>query len=161
MKKKMNFFCLLMFVVLIANFVVGVVLGFSDGAQAFMQGWEEGRTHPYTYHHGFWGDASLILLLFVIIFVGLYALACFIRFIRNVNRDQVFTWENVSLLRWSGWGLLGIEVAMILFDAIEGFSFSYIYQEDTSDLIFGVFILIVAEAFAIGLKLKEEQDLTI
>ena len=153
MKKKMNFFCLLMFVVLIANFVVGVVLGFSEGAQAFMQGWEEGRAHPYTYHHGFWGDASLLLLLFVIIFVGLYALACFIRFIRNVNRDQVFTWENVSLLRWSGWGLLGIEVAMILFDAIE--------QEDTNDLIFGVFILIVAEAFAIGLKLKEEQDLTI
>ena len=161
MKKKMNFLCLLMFAVIIAEFVLGIVLGFSEGAQAFKQGWEEGRTHPYTYHHGFWGDASLILLLFVIIFVGLYALACFIRFIRNVNRDQVFTWENVSLLRWSGWGLLGIEVAMIIFDAIEGFSFSYIYQEDTNDLIFGVFILIVAEAFAIGLKLKEEQDLTI
>ena len=30
-----------------------------------------------------------------------------------------------------------------------------------SDLTFGVFCLIVAEVFAIGLKLKEEQDLTI
>ena len=161
MKKKMNFLCLLMFAVIIAEFVLGIVLGFSEGAQAFKQGWEEGRAHPHTFHHGFFGDASLVLLCFVIIFVGLYALACFIRFIRNVNRDQVFTWENVSLLRWSGWGLLTMEVAMILFDAIEGFSLSYIYQEDTNDLIFGVFILIVAEAFAIGLKLKEEQDLTI
>ena len=161
MKKKMNFLCLLMFAVIIAEFVLGIVLGFSEGAQAFKQGWEEGRAHPHTFHHGFFGDASLVLLCFVIIIVGLYALACFIRFIRNVNRDQVFTWENVSLLRWSGWGLLTMEVAMILFDAIEGFSFSYIYQEDTNDLIFGVFILIVAEAFAIGLKLKEEQDLTI
>ena len=161
MKKKMNFLCLLMFAVIIAEFVLGIVLGFSEGAQAFKQGWEEGRAHPHTFHHGFFGDAALLLLCFVIIFVGLYALACFIRFIRNVNRDQVFTWENVSLLRWSGWGLLTMEVAMILFDAIEGFSLSYIYQEDTNDLIFGVFILIVAEAFAIGLKLKEEQDLTI
>ena len=161
MKKKMNFLCLLMFAVIIAEFVLGIVLGFSEGAQAFKQGWEEGRAHPHTFHHGFFGDAALLLLCFVIIIVGLYALACFIRFIRNVNRDQVFTWENVSLLRWSGWGLLGIDVAMILFDAIEGFSLSYIYQEDTNDLIFGVFILIVAEAFAIGLKLKEEQDLTI
>ena len=161
MKKKMNFFCLLMFAVIIAEFVLGIVLGFSEGAQAFKQGWEEGRAHPHTFHHGFFGDAALLLLCFVIIIVGLYALACFIRFIRNVNRDQVFTWENVSLLRWSGWGLLTMEVAMILFDAIEGFSLSYIYQEDTNDLIFGVFILIVAEAFAIGLKLKEEQDLTI
>jgi len=161
MKKKMNFLCLLMFAVIIAEFVLGIVLGFSEGVQAFKQGWEEGRAHPHTFHHGFFGDAALLLLCFVIIFVGLYALACFIRFIRNVNRDQVFTWENVSLLRWSGWGLLTMEVAMILFDAIEGFSLSYIYQEDTNDLIFGVFILIVAEAFAIGLKLKEEQDLTI
>ena len=36
-----------------------------------------------------------------------------------------------------------------------------IYSTSMDDLIFGLFCLIMAEVFAIGLKLKEAQDLTI
>ena len=36
-----------------------------------------------------------------------------------------------------------------------------IYNETMDDFIFSVFCLITAEVFVIGLKLKEEQDLTI
>jgi hypothetical protein len=43
----------------------------------------------------------------------------------------------------------------------EGGNFAEAFDEAIGLMIFSVFNLIVAEAFAIGLKLKEEQDLTI
>ena len=43
----------------------------------------------------------------------------------------------------------------------EGGNIIELFEEDMAVLIFAVFNLIVAEAFAIGLKLREEQDLTI
>ena len=83
------------------------------------------------------------------------------RFILNVNRDKVFVWQNVALLRWAGWGLLIPYIIIIVSELLNHVPIRQIYIEDSDSLIFGVFCLIMAEVFAIGLKLKEEQDLTI
>ena len=48
-----------------------------------------------------------------------------------------------------------------VYDLLHHVSLEQVYKEDTDNIILGVFCLIVAEVFAIGLKLKEEQDLTI
>ena len=83
------------------------------------------------------------------------------RFVLNVNRDKVFVWENVPLLRWTGWGLLISTVIIAVHDLVERIPADRIYNENMDDIIFSVFCLMMAEVFVIGLKLKEEQDLTI
>ena len=78
-----------------------------------------------------------------------------------MNRDKVFVLENVPLLRWTGWGLLSATVMIAIYDLVEHTPVDRIYNETMDDFIFSVFCLIMAEVFMIGLKLQEEQDLTI
>ena len=70
-------------------------------------------------------------------------------------------WENVPLLRLTGVGLLVMALIVSADEYFTGTSLTEVYDNYFDILIFCVFNLIVAEAFAVGLKLKEEQDLTI
>ena len=109
--------------------------------------------------------------MFVFLFVTLLALVCifllirsflaFVRFILNVNRDKVFVWDNVPLLRWTGWGILIPIAVFSVYDLLVHVPADKIYNEGIDTFVFSLFCLIVAEVFAIGLKLKEENDLTI
>ena len=163
MKKKLNLFCVLMLVLIAAQIIIEFCLGFSESAQAFKQGWEDGGKEGATFTDGLGTNLLLIILGFVVIYFGIRATVSFIRFILNVNRDKVFIWENVRLLRWTGWGFLVAILCMSVHDLIVHVPLEKIYQDYSpmSDFTFGVFCLIVAEVFAIGLKLQEEQDLTI
>jgi hypothetical protein len=163
MKKKLNLFCVLMLVLIAAQIIVEFCLAFSESAQAFKQGWEDGGKEGATFTYGWGTNLLLIILGFVVIYFGIRATVSFIRFILNVNRDKVFIWENVRLLRWTGWGFLVAILCMSVHDLIVHIPLEKIYQDYSpmSDFTFGVFCLIVAEVFAIGLKLQEEQDLTI
>ena len=97
----------------------------------------------------------------VVVIAAIVSFVCFLRFILNVNSNEVFVWDNVSLLRLTGIGLLVVVLIIAGDELIDGRSFSSVLDKYTDMLIFSVFNLIVAEAFAIGLKLKQEQDLTI
>ena len=154
MKKKLKCFCILLLVLMIVSFVMSCLAGAED----FAKGWHEGANH----HEPMGGYAALGFILFLIaVLTWLYALGCFIRFILCVNHGEVFTWDNVSLLRIVGWcfiitPIIGIGVLTPEIDRpLEAWS------DVLSSVLDGVFVLIMAEAFAIGLKLKEEQDLTI
>ena len=120
---------------------------------------------------------TMLLALFIFYFL-IRAFISFIRFIVNVNHDNVFVKENLSLLRWTGKGILIYNVVQILCEwptYIVMSSDSYINKYGNTHLlglknhmidngyfiIFAIFCLIIAEVFAIGIKLKEEQDLTI
>ena len=96
----------------------------------------------------------------------------FLKLIVRVNRGHVFEWRNVRLLRWLG----GLQlVACIVVTAqqiygasvvssqfrVEGFAPDYFSYVSVLELSIGLVALIAAEIFAIGLKMKEEQDLTI
>ena len=161
MKKKLNLFCVLMLLLMAADVIIGICLGFAESVQAFKQGWEDGGKEGATSTYGGGIDLLLIILAIAVAYFGIRAFVSFIRFVLNVNRDKVFVWENVHLLRWTGWGVLITILAMSTHDLIVHIPLEKIYNEDMSDLTFSVFCLIVAEVFAIGLKLKEEQDLTI
>ena len=161
MKKKLNVFCVLMLVLMAAKVIIGIILSFDEHAQAFKQGWEDGGKEEVTYTFGFWGDMLLVVLGLVCFYLMIRALISFVRFILNVNRDKVFVWENVPLLRWTGWGLLITTLIMTVHDLMVQVPVDKIYNGNSGYYIFSVFCLIVAEVFAIGLKLKEEQDLTI
>ena len=113
---------------------------------------------------------TMVLALFIFYFL-IRAFISFIRFIVNVNRDKVFVKENLSLLRWTGKGILIYNMVLILCELPTYFvmsSDSYINKYGNTHLlglknhmidngyfiIFAIFCLIIAEAFAIGIKLK-------
>ncbi len=154
MKKKLNFFCVLMLVLMVAH----VTLSFVQGADDFARGWEEGAADSANPN---WGAFLLMILGLVTVGAFILSFACFVRFILNVNHNEVFVWGNVWCLRITALGLsLGV-LGVSVFPIIEGTNIIEAFEEDMAILIFAVFNMIVAEAFAIGLKLKEEQDLTI
>ena len=154
MKKKLNFFCVLMLVLMVAH----VTLSFVQGADDFARGWEEGAANNSTLS---WSEFLFGILGLATVGAFILSFACFVRFILNVNRNEVFVWDNVWCLRITA---IGLSFGVLVFSAytiIEGANVIEAFEEDMAILIFAVFNLIVAEAFAVGLKLKEEQDLTI
>jgi len=91
--------------------------------------------------------------------------------IRSVNKSVIFAWINVKRLRRIGIGFLLYFAAemfarmytnslrMSLFD-VENYNI-VTSTFDGSILMYGMITFLVAEIFAVGLRLKEEQDLTI
>lgn len=154
MKKKLNILCVLLLVLMIASFVMSCLAGAED----FAKGWHEGANHHEPM--GAYGILCMFTLL-IGFFVWLYAIGCFIRFILCVNHGEVFTWDNVSLLRIVGWCFIITPIIVIGVLTPEIDRPLEAWSDVLSSVLDGVFVLIMAEAFAIGLKLKEEQDLTI
>ena len=154
MKKKLNFFCVVMLLLMVTQ----VVMMFVMNADSFREGWQQGASD-----HAMSGCTTLIGILFgfLVIVSAIVSFVCFLRFILNVNQNNVLTGENVNLLRLTGIGLLIITVFALCSALWEGENFAVTFDDSIGLLIFSVFTLIVAEAFAIGLKLKEEQDLTV
>ena len=161
MKKKLNVFCVLMLILMATQVIMAIVLNFSEHAQAFREGWEDGREGgSYTATEFFCG-LLIVALGIACMYLIIRSFVSMAKFILNVNRDKVFVWKNVSLLRWTGWGLLIPFIGVVVYDVLHHVPVEQIYKEDTYCFVFSVFCLIVSEVFAIGLKLKEEQDLTI
>lgn len=102
----------------------------------------------------------------------LWAALLFIRLMVAINRQEIFCWSNVHRLRRIG-VLMSLGFLMCALQiycsfrvqgevfAMQGYSFSLREAIDLSNLLLGLVALIVAEVFALGLKLKEEQELTI
>ena len=159
MKKKLNFFCVLMLVLMAAHVVFSLFLGADSVAAGFADGYREGASevHPTMT----WTKLFHILLGLAVGGAAVVSFICFFRFILNVNHNKVFEWDNVLLLRITGWGLLAFALLGSAGEMCDGISLEKVYDDFFEILIFCVFNLIVAETFAIGLKLKEEQDLTI
>lgn len=114
-------------------------------------------------------SALLLLADYVVI---IWAVVLFIRLIVSINRSDIFNWKNVRRLRRLGI-LLIISFGCTFFSAflslhnvekvfsVSGYSLSMTDMVHITSLVLGLSALIVAEVFAIGLRMKEEQDLTI
>lgn len=155
MKSKLNFLCVVMLLLMVAQ----VVMMFVMGADDFEKGWREGAQADTS--HTTWPEFLSMLLCFAVVIAAIGSFACFFRFILNVNRNEVFEWDNVLMLRLTGIGQLVMVLSISVFTFLNGEAFTDVYDTCYQVLIFSVFNLIVAEAFAIGLRLKQEQDLTI
>lgn len=112
------------------------------------------------------------LLSWVSLIAIIWALVLFVRIIVAINRSEIFSWLNVRRLRRLGlllileFGCTCLSAYLTLCSLREVFALEH-YELDLPDtvnittLMLGLVSLIVAEVFAIGLKMKEEQDLTI
>lgn len=96
----------------------------------------------------------------------------FMKFVLNVNRQRVFEHDNIRHLRWVGglllfFGILETMEAMIdtyrasEFIHLSHYQILYSQTIETSTIVCGLVTLILAETFAIGMKMKEEAELTI
>jgi len=95
----------------------------------------------------------------------------FFLIINSVNKSVIFEWINVKRLRRIGLGFVLYFVADIIARIYENsLRVSFIDMEnyniitssfDDGVLVYGMIAFLVAEIFAAGLRLKEEQDLTI
>ena len=198
MKKKLNLLCAIIFAVLLLSLsenIYSMVWGAIEGGKAGMENkaGEINNLHPLmllpdnlsstsdsiynemvTVDTDAPGWLALIntLLSFILIIFGIKAVLQFIKFIRNINRSDIFCWANVKLLRKLGTSLL-ITFAATLTSTymhtwqlsqvlkIPGYSYNWLNPFSHSSLLLGVLAFVIAEVFAIGLKMKEEQDLTI
>ena len=157
MKKKLNVLCAVMMLLMIAQIVLAFKGTISYGKITFPWENSEFRTFIILY----------IVLCIVLLYPVIRSFVSFIRFILNVNRDKVFVKENIPLLRWSGWGLLYaiiIELPAILINQKmenKPVSFTSAFEQQYDAILLAILLLIIAEVFVIGIKLKEEQELTI
>lgn len=104
--------------------------------------------------------------------VSIWAIVLFIRLVIAINKSDIFNWKNVRRLRRLGLALI-ISFFVIFLSAyftfrevgevfsVPGYKLSFSDMVNTTTLVLGISTLIVAEVFAIGLRMKEEQDLTI
>lgn len=123
-------------------------------------------------HENAWAMVASILSTYVYMFAAISAFIIFIFIIVSVNKSNIFTWKNVSRLRWLG-GLLIISfigsviphiITYATFSAefaMKGYSLSLDDLFSVLTLALGLVSYVFAEIFAIGLRMKEEQDLTI
>lgn len=112
------------------------------------------------------------LLVFSAMGALVVVLVFFFKFVIAVNRSEIFVWINVTRLRWIG-GLLILVFVSNLLPVIEanlyvnhllklkGYSVYFSEMVSVTSLLLGVLAYIIAEVFAIGIKMKEEQELTI
>lgn len=114
----------------------------------------------------------LSLLDWMVIICCIYAIVQFAKMIRNIHRNIIFDWANVKRLRRLGLSLILCFCCSLVVFAINNHlvsqvvslkdcDFSITFQFSDPTLLIGFTSLLFAEIFAIGLRLKEENDLTI
>ena len=102
---------------------------------------------------------------FIGIFTMIFSVVFFAKLIIAINKSRIFDWKNVRRLRWLGAILIlnficsAYELSGVF--SISGYSVNLSGLVSKLTLVLGLVALIVGEVFAIGLKMKEEQDLTI
>lgn len=112
------------------------------------------------------------LLSLVTLSMCIWAIVLFVKLILAINKYDIFSWKNVRRLRRLGLALVicfGSEVLTVYLSyrslarvfALEGYDFCLTDNIRITTLVLGLCALIAGEIFAIGLKMKEEQELTI
>ena len=112
------------------------------------------------------------LLSLLILAANIWALVVFIRLVISINRSDIFCWRNVRRLRRLGvllvvafacsWLSAWVEVEAVRdVLSIPHYELTMTDVVDRISLLLGLCALIVGEVFAIGLRVKEEQDVTI
>lgn len=114
----------------------------------------------------------LSLLDWIVTICCIYAIVQFAKMIRNIHHNIIFDWANVKRLRRLGISLIfsfccssailainNYLVSQVI--SLKDYDFSIAFQLSDPTLLIGFTSLLFAEIFAIGLKMKEENDLTI
>lgn len=122
-------------------------------------------------------DIAMETLMIISYLISFILFICFITvfivFIININKGRIFIHKNVSRLRRMAWYLIGVAVfrcAGGLADdsllsgtslTVDGYELSATWTFPWTALIIGLLAMLMAEIWGNGIKMKEEQELTI
>ena len=105
------------------------------------------------------GALVFLLVISLVAFAAIViCFVTFIKFILNVNRNEVFTTKNISLLRKYGVYTLLCGVCMIILIVYMGIALNEALTDCLDTLIEGFFALLMGEVFSIGLKMQEGKN---
>lgn len=125
--------------------------------------------HSFYYESFVW-DLVIYAVTVILYIVLLYFL---IRFIININRGQVFVKSNGLYLRTFGWILIAISVVECFNGYIQihmvdiadlhraGYTFLANWQFPWSTFVLGLVALLLGQVWSLGIRMQEEQELTI
>lgn len=104
----------------------------------------------------------------------IFFLCYLIRFIRNVRRKEIFEWKNVKILKRMGLSIIVAFITTLIVNLThyamaasifvpKGYSIEWFEIISDNILLLGIGIaaMIMGDVFACGLKMREEQELTI
>jgi uncharacterized membrane protein YciS (DUF1049 family) len=137
--KKINVFCVLVLALMLIDLVVDLFFATSD------------RTVVLNLENESLG--SLLFTLFVaLLALGavVVAIFSFVKFILNVNRNEVFTERNIKQIRKYGYSALVCGVCMMYLTFFFGEGFWNAVLDGVDALGEGFFALLMAEIFCIG-----------
>ena len=105
------------------------------------------------------GALVFLLVISLVAFAAIViCFVTFIKFILNVNRNEVFTTKNISLLRKYGVYTLLCGVCMIILIVYMGIALNEALTDCLDTFIEGFFALLMGEVFCIGLKMQEGKN---
>ena len=147
MKKYMNVLCVLILALMFIDLVVSLLVPVK-------------RTAPDYDFSSYSLPALIGMLAVALASLGSVAMALiyFIRFILNVNRNQVFTTGNISLLRKYGACALVLGVCLIVISVVIDHDFGRTVSGCVDVFVEGLFALLMGEVFGIGLKLEQKNS---
>lgn len=117
-------------------------------------------------------EAIMFISVFILAFLAIYQVVVFCKLIYAINKLKIFEWSNVLKLRIIG----GAMIISFIVNAvckyiyysnylanidIPGYALNSGGMWDFEQLIPGLGVLLMGEIFAMGLRLREEQELTI
>ena len=127
--KKINVFCVLVLALMLIDLVVDLFINTSD--------------------------ALCVCLLSLGAVVA--AMVYFVKFVMNVNRNEVFSEKNIKLIRKYGYCALLCGVCTMILTSFVSDGFWNAVVDGLDAFGEGFFALLMGEVFGIGLKLKETQ----
>jgi hypothetical protein len=155
------------------NEELGITAWDTDGNSNFAINYAMGSVKLSYVPNGF--IALFCLMAFLLFILGIFSIRLIIRILKTVKDKSFLLIENALRLRWIA--LLGIAIFIVdktfsfvianyLSTHIEysGIKFTGInpyFILNFETVLNSLFLLVIAEVFRIGAKLKEEQDLTI
>ena len=145
--KKINVFCVLVLALMLIDLVVDLFLNNSEASIKVVFEKDD--------------IATLLFALFVsLTALGAIAVAIvsFVKFVLNVNRNQVFVEKNVKLIRKYGYCAVLVGVCSMILTAFVGYGFWHAVVDSLDALCEGFFALLMGEVFCIGMKLQDGKN---
>ena len=143
MKKYMNVLCVLILALTLIDLVSTFFVGSRDVSISL---------DPKSLSLG--TAVFLLVVALVALAAVIICFVTFIKFILNVNRNEVFTKKNISLLRRYGVSALLSGVCMIILIVYMGIALNEALTDCLDTFIEGFFALLMGEVFCIGLKMQ-------
>lgn len=100
---------------------------------------------------------SLLLTIYACAVPGLFSLFCLDRLLANIRREEVFTENNVKLLRALSW--CSFIVSVILF--VSGFYYILFVIMAVCAAFLGLILRVIKNVFEQAMVIKQENDYTI